>query len=76
MFEKFKGHPVGHVIEPSLNEERFATRAMLARITEQEKAKSSTVAEAVSSISSELSIVGKIVGNGRLGIFGLVEGEV
>ena len=48
MFEKFKGHPVGHVIEPSLNEERFATRAMLARITEQEKAKSSTVAEAVS----------------------------
>jgi hypothetical protein len=32
MFEKFKGHPVGHIIEPSLDEERFATRAMLARI--------------------------------------------
>ena len=76
MFEKFKGHPVGHIIEPSLDKERFATRAMLARITEQEKAESSTVAEAVSSISSGLSIVGKIVGNGRLAIFGHVEGEV
>jgi cytoskeletal protein CcmA (bactofilin family) len=76
MFEKFKGHPVGHIIEPSLDEERFATRAMLARITEQEKAEGSTVAEAVSSISSGLSIVGKIVGNGRLAIFGHVEGEV
>ena len=76
MFEKFKGHPVGHIIEPSLDEERFATRAMLARITEQEKAEGSTVAEAVSSISSGLSIVGKIVGSGRLAIFGRVEGEV
>jgi cytoskeletal protein CcmA (bactofilin family) len=76
MFEKFKGHPVGHIIEPSLDAQRFATRAMLARITEQEKAEGSTVAEAVSSISSGLSIVGKIVGNGRLAIFGHVEGEV
>ena len=76
MFEKFKGHPVGHIIEPSLDEERFATRAMLARITEQEKAEGSTIAEAVSSISSGLSIVGKIVGNGRLAIFGHVEGEL
>jgi cytoskeletal protein CcmA (bactofilin family) len=75
MFEKFKGHPVGHIIEPSLDEERFATRAMLARITEQEKAEGSTVA-GVSSISSGLSIVGKIVGNDRLAIFGHVEGEV
>jgi len=32
--------------------------------------------EAVSSISSGLSIVGKIVGEGSLGIFGHVEGEV
>ena len=32
--------------------------------------------EAVSSISSGLSIVGKIIGKGRLGIFGHVEGEV
>ncbi|MGE5164679.1 MAG: bactofilin family protein [Sphingobacteriales bacterium] len=75
MFEKFKGHPVGHIIEPSLDEERFATRAMLARITEQEKSEGSTVA-AVSSIGSGLSFVGKIVGNGRLAIFGHVEGEV
>ena len=76
MFEKFKGHPVGHIIEPSLGKERLATRAMLARITKQEKAESSTVAEAVSSISSGLSIVGKIVGQGKLAIFGHVEGEV
>src|SRR5262245_57579916 len=76
MFEKFKGHPVGQIIEPSLDEKRFTTRAMLARITEQEKAESSKFAEAVSSISSGLSIVGKIVGNGRLEIFGRVEGEV
>ena len=32
--------------------------------------------EAISSISSGLSIVGKIVGEGTLGIFGHVEGEV
>jgi cytoskeletal protein CcmA (bactofilin family) len=32
--------------------------------------------EAISSISSGLSFVGKIVGNGRLAIFGHVEGEV
>src|SRR5262252_4318500 len=32
--------------------------------------------EAVSSISSGLSIIGKIVGEGTLGIFGHVEGEV
>jgi cytoskeletal protein CcmA (bactofilin family) len=34
------------------------------------------VPEGISSISSGLSIVGKIVGNGRLAIFGHVEGEV
>jgi cytoskeletal protein CcmA (bactofilin family) len=76
MFEKFKGHPVGHIIEPSLDEERFATRAMLARITEQEKAECSTIAEAFSSISSGLSIAGNIVGKGKLAIFGHVKGEV
>ena len=37
---------------------------------------SPTAPEAVSSISSGLSIVGKIVGEGTLGIFGHVEGEV
>jgi len=36
----------------------------------------SAAPEATSSISSGLSIVGKIVGQGRLGIFGHVEGEV
>jgi len=36
----------------------------------------SAAPEATSSISSGLSIVGKIVGQGRLGIFGNVEGEV
>ena len=75
MFEKFKGHPVGHIIEPSLDEERFATPA-LARITEQEKAECSTIAEAFSSISSGLSIAGNIVGKGKLAIFGHVKGEV
>ena len=49
-----------------------------------QEAKRSTVAhsaapaasEANSSISSGLSIIGKIVGQGKLGIFGHVEGEV
>ena len=36
----------------------------------------SAVPEATSSISSGLSIVGKIIGQGRLAIFGHVEGEV
>src|SRR5215813_15377147 len=36
----------------------------------------SVVPEATSSISSGLSIVGKIIGKGRLAIFGHVEGEV
>jgi len=37
---------------------------------------SPTVSEGTSSISSGLSIIGKIVGEGTLGIFGHVEGEV
>jgi cytoskeletal protein CcmA (bactofilin family) len=66
---------VGDIIEPSLDKERFAKRPQV---------KSSAVAssvpppapEATSSISSGLSIVGKIVGQGKLSILGHVEGEV
>src|SRR5262245_12413558 len=82
MFGKSK-RKVGDIIEPVLDEERFAEPEMLARITERQKAQGSTVAhqetlapEAISSISSGLSIVGNIVGNGRLAIFGQLEGEV
>jgi cytoskeletal protein CcmA (bactofilin family) len=75
---------VGDIVEPLLDEERFAEREVLARITVPPQVKSSAVASSVpppapetaSSISSGLSIVGKIVGNGRLAIFGHVEGEV
>src|SRR5262249_44229296 len=57
---------------------------MLARITEPQKVQGSAVAHsetlatsgAISSIGSGLWIVGKIVGNGMLAIFGHVEGEV
>jgi len=52
-------------------------------ITERQKVQGSAVAhsetlapEAISSISSGLSIVGKVFGNGRLAIFGHLEGEV
>jgi cytoskeletal protein CcmA (bactofilin family) len=83
MFGKSKRYRVRDVIEPLLDEERFAEPEMLARITERQKVQGSTVAqqetlapEAISSISSGLSIVGKIVGNGRLAIFGQLEGEV
>jgi cytoskeletal protein CcmA (bactofilin family) len=66
---------VGDIIEPSLDAARFAERPQV---------KSSAVAssvppptpEATSSISSGLSIVGKIVGQGKLSILGHVEGEV
>ena len=82
MFGKSK-RKVGDIIEPLLDEERFAEPEMLARITERQKVQGSTVAhqdtlapEAISSISSGLSIVGNIVGNGRLAIFGQLEGEV
>ena len=83
MFGKSK-RKVGDIIEPLLDEERFAEREMLARITERQKVKDSAVAhseplaapEATSSISAGLSIVGKIVGQGRLSILGHVEGEV
>ena len=84
MFGKSK-MKVGDIIEPLLNEEQFAEREMLARIKERPQVKgfaaASSVPEAFSSISSGLSIVGKIDGkivgsNGRLSIFGHVEGEV
>ena len=84
MFGKSKKYRVGDIIEPILDGERFTEPEVLARITEREKVKGSAVAhseplaapEAISSISSGLSIIGKIVGNGRLAIFGHVEGEV
>jgi len=81
MMGKSKRYRVGDIIEP--DEERFAQPGMLARITERQKVQGSAVAhsetlapEAISSISSGLSIVGKIVGSGRLEIFGQLEGEV
>ena len=81
MIGKSKRYRVGDIIEP--DEERFAEPEMLARITEQQKVQGSAVANsetltsgAISSIGSGLSIVGKIVGNGMLAIFGHVEGEV
>jgi len=80
MFGKSK--KVGDIIEPLLDEERFAERER--HITERPQVKISDVAsavpppatEAISSISSGLSIIGKIVGQGKLAIFGHVEGEV
>ena len=89
MFGKSKGkskrYAVGDIIEPLLEEERSAEkREMLARIGEQQQMEGSAAAhsaapaapDAPSSISFGLSIVGKIVGNGRLAILGHVEGEV
>ena len=83
MFGKSKRR-VGDIIEPLLEDERFAEREMLPRITVPPQVKRSAVVSSVpppapevfSSISSGLSITGNIVGNGRLAIFGHVEGEV
>ena len=84
MFGKSKRYRVGDIIEPLLDEQRSPEHEM-ARIAERQKVKveGSTVAhpeplasETISSISSGVSIVGKIVGNGRLAIFGHLEGEV
>jgi len=69
--------------EPLLAEEN-EQREIIERIVGSQQVKDSAVAysaptaapEAISSISSGLSIVGKIFGNGRLAIFGRVEGEV
>jgi cytoskeletal protein CcmA (bactofilin family) len=74
-----KARKVGDIIEPL--DERLAKR----EITERPQLKGSVAAssvssspapEATSSISSGLSIVGKIFGQGKLGIFGNVQGEV
>jgi cytoskeletal protein CcmA (bactofilin family) len=81
---KSQRYAVGDIIEPLLDEERFSERETLARITERQKVEGSAVAhseppaapEAISCISSGLSIVGKIVGQGKLEISGHVEGEV
>jgi cytoskeletal protein CcmA (bactofilin family) len=81
---KSQRYAVGDIIEPLLDDERLSERETLARITERQKVEGSAVAhsqppaapEAISCISSGLSIVGKIVGQGKLGIFGHVEGEV
>ena len=75
-----KARKVGDIIEPLSDEKRLAKR----EITERPQVKSSAAAssaspsapEATSSISSGLSIVGKIVGQGKLAIFGNVQGEV
>src|SRR5262245_23498323 len=83
MFGK-SNRKVGDIIEPLLDEERCAEREVLARITVPPQVKSFAVASPVpppapetsSSIRSGLSIVGKIVGQGKLAIFGHVEGEV
>ena len=66
------------------DEEKEEQREIVKRILAPQQVEGSAVAypalaaapEAISSISSGLSIVGKIVGNGRLAIFGHVEGEV
>jgi cytoskeletal protein CcmA (bactofilin family) len=89
VFGKSKGksnrYAVGDIIEPLLEEERFAEgRERLARITEQQQMEGCAVAhseppavpDATSTISSGLAIVGKIVGDGRLAIFGHVTGEI
>jgi cytoskeletal protein CcmA (bactofilin family) len=81
MFGKSR-RKVGDIIEP--DGERFAERETLARIMAPPKGKSSAVASSVqppapetsSSISSGLSIVGRILGQGKLTIFGHVEGEI
>ena len=82
MFGKSKWK-VGDIIEPLLDEEQFAERETLAYSKERPQVRSFAVAssvppasEATSSISSGLSIVGKIFGQGKLGIFGQVQGEV
>ena len=77
MFRKSKRNAADK--EPSMTDEELETR-----ISQLPQVDGSAVAhsvlppepEGISSISSSLSIVGKIVGNGRLIIFGHVEGEL
>jgi cytoskeletal protein CcmA (bactofilin family) len=68
MFGKSKGNAADSNQDPSSVQE--VKRSAVASSTPP------AVPEATSSISSGLSIVGKIIGKGRLGIFGHVEGEV
>jgi cytoskeletal protein CcmA (bactofilin family) len=68
MFGKSKGNAADNNQDPSSVQE--VKRSAVASSTPP------AVPEATSSISSGLSIVGKIIGKGRLGIFGHVEGEV
>src|SRR5215831_18421258 len=64
MFGKSKGNAADRNLDSSLEQQSDHAIAEPA------------APEASSSIGSGLSIVGKIVGQGRLGIFGHVEGEV
>ena len=62
---------------PSMTDEELETRILeLPQADGSAVASSATALEASSSISAGLSIVGKIVGNGKLAIFGHVAGEV
>ena len=82
MFEKSKRNDAHK--ELLLAEENAEQREMVQRILRPQEVEGAAIVrsahppatEAISSISSGLSIVGKIVGNGRLAIFGHVEGEV
>ena len=61
----------------SMTDEELETRILeLPQADGSAVASSATALEASSSISAGLSIVGKIVGNGKLAIFGDVAGEV
>ncbi len=68
MFGKFKGNGVDNIRHSSSAQQ--VQRSAVAYST------APAAQEAISSISSGLSIVGKIVGHGALTIFGHVEGEV
>jgi len=77
MFRKSKRNAADK--EPSMTDEELETRILqLPQVDGSAVAHSAPppAPEGISSISSGLSIVGKIVGNGRLAIFGHVEGEV
>ena len=74
MFERSK-RKVGDIIElePSSDAAKIAPQVKSSAVASSVKP---PVPEASSSISSGLSIVGNIVGKGKLAIYGRVEGEV
>jgi cytoskeletal protein CcmA (bactofilin family) len=75
MFGKSKGNAADK--GPSMTDEELETRILgLRQADGSAVASSATALEASSSITAGLSIVGKIVGNGKLAIFGHVAGEV